>query len=140
MYNLALMYHEGEGVKQDPGKAIGLMERAAEQGLAQVWHGNPKGQLGLLKIICITFIIVLEMFAVLIFFSSDMILWLENMHLHVNSIQLSYVQMWILVYGELDFVGTDTVQYQWKLIHKEHLCCTCILQCVDMLIQDIYNS
>lgn len=36
MYNLALMYREGEGVKQDTGKAIDLMERAAEQGLAQV--------------------------------------------------------------------------------------------------------
>lgn len=36
MYNLALMYREGEGVKQDTGKAIDLMGRAAEQGLAQV--------------------------------------------------------------------------------------------------------
>lgn len=68
MYNLALMYSEGEGVKQDPGKAIDLMERAAEQGLAQVWQGNWKGQIGLLKIICITFIIVLEIFAVFFFF------------------------------------------------------------------------
>lgn len=68
MYNLALMYSEGEGVKQDPGKAIDLMERAAEQGLAQVWQGNRKGQIGLLKIICITFIIVLEIFAVFFFF------------------------------------------------------------------------
>lgn len=67
MYNLALMYSEGEGVKQDPGKAIDLMERAAEQGLAQVWQGNQKGQIGLLKIICITFIIVLKIFAVFFF-------------------------------------------------------------------------
>lgn len=57
MYNLALMYREGEGVKQDTGKAIDLMERAAEQGLAQVWQGKSKDRAS--YIICITFIIVL---------------------------------------------------------------------------------
>lgn len=36
MYNLVLMYREGEGVKQDIGKVIDLMERVVEQGLVQV--------------------------------------------------------------------------------------------------------
>lgn len=36
MYNLVLMYREGEGVKQDIDKVIDLMERVVEQGLVQV--------------------------------------------------------------------------------------------------------
>lgn len=36
MYNLVLMYREGEGVKQDINKVIDLMERVVEQGLVQV--------------------------------------------------------------------------------------------------------
>lgn len=59
MYNLALMYREGEGVKQDTGKAIDLMERAAEQGLAQVWQGKSKGPDKLSQLTCITIIVTL---------------------------------------------------------------------------------
>lgn len=38
MYNLALMYQEGTGVKKDTNKTLHLMETAAAQGLAQVLH------------------------------------------------------------------------------------------------------
>jgi TPR repeat protein len=41
MYNLALMYQEGEGVALNTDKATSLMERAAELGLAQVNKVKP---------------------------------------------------------------------------------------------------
>ena len=50
MYNLALMYQEGTGVKKDTNKTLHLMETAAAQGLAQVlhWEANkPKSDLDL---------------------------------------------------------------------------------------------
>lgn len=59
MYNLALMYREGEGVKQDTDKAIDLMERAAEQGLAQVRQGKSKGPDRASQITFTAFIMVL---------------------------------------------------------------------------------
>lgn len=59
MYNLVLMYREGEGVKQDIGKVIDLMERVVEQGLVQVRQGKFKGLDRVFQIIFIVFIMVL---------------------------------------------------------------------------------
>ena len=50
MYNLALMYQEGTGVKKDTNKTLHLMETAAAKGLAQVLHreaNKPKSGLDL---------------------------------------------------------------------------------------------
>lgn len=41
MYNLALMYQEGEGISQNTDKATSLMEKAADLGLAQVNKVKP---------------------------------------------------------------------------------------------------